>query len=113
MRLNDCKFIGNLVADPISKQTKSGIEHCIFTMAIDSYRKDREPLFLKVASFRRAAEFVGKNLSKGSPVLVQGELQIKSYQNQEGSKKWWTEIIANNIQSLAKKSDLLSLENLT
>ena len=113
MRLNDCKFIGNLVADPQLKQTKSGVERCTFTMAVNSYRRDKDPLFLRVASFRNSAQFVGNNLSKGSPVLVQGELQIKSYQNEEGSQKWWTEVVANNVQSLAKKSEPISLEHIT
>ena len=97
------------MADPHLKQTKSGVDRCTFTVAVNSYRKDKDPLFLRVASFRHAAQFVGNNLSKGSPVLVQGELQIKSYQNEEGNQKWWTEVVANNIQSLAKKSEPLSL----
>ena len=113
MRLNDCKFIGNLVADPQLKQTKSGIDRCTFTMAVNSYRRDKDPLFLRVASFRNAAQFVGSNLSKGSPVLVQGELHIKSYQNEEGSQKWWTEVVANNVQSLAKKSESMTLESIS
>ena len=113
MRLNDCKFIGNLVADPQLRQTKSGVDRCTFTLAVNSYRKDRDPLFLRVASFRNSAQFVGNNLTKGSPVLVQGELQIKPYHNEEGSQKWWTEVVASNIQSLATKSEPLKLENIT
>ena len=113
MRLNDCKFIGNLVADPDLNQTKSGLDRCTFTMAVNAFRKEKDPLFLKVASYRNSAKFASDNLRKGSAVLVQGELQINAYLNDEGDRRWWTEVVASNIQSLNKREEQLSLEHLT
>lgn len=102
-----------MVADPDLKQTKSGVDRCTFTMAVNAFRKEKDPLFLKVSSYRNSAKFANDYLSKGSAVLVQGELQINAYLDDDGDRRWWTEVVANNIQALGKRQEQLSLENLT
>ena len=103
MRLNDCKFIGRLVANSELSHCKDGQIACKFKIAINSYNKDSEPLFLPVICFEKTAEFVSSYLSKGSLIFLSGRIDIRKYENSKGQDSWYTSLIAHQIQSLTSK----------
>lgn len=92
------------------RYTPSGIAVTRFTIAINrGFKKTGEESggdvdFLRVVAWRRLAEICGEFLKKGSPVHIEGRLQIDSYEK-DGEKKTSAEIIADNMQMLTRKSD--------
>jgi len=108
--LNRVLISGNLVEDPRTNILENGIHVANFRMASNqSYRgKDGEwhekTCFVDVVSWRRTAELVAQFLRKGSPVLVEGELQSRSWQAQDGSTRTALEILARRVQFLEKQS---------
>lgn len=104
MNLNKAFILGNLTRDPELRQTPSGQAVCSFGVATNRFYKDgtgqkqKQAEFHQVVSWGRQAEIVSQYLKKGSSVLVEGRLQTRSWVDQQGSKHWRTEIIAQNIQ---------------
>ena len=103
MRLNDCKFIGRLVANSELSKCKDGQIACKFSIAVNSYNKDADPLYSPVICFEKTAEFVNSYLSKGSLIFISGRLDIRKYENSKGEDSWYTSIMAHQIQSLNTK----------
>ncbi|MBN1434709.1 single-stranded DNA-binding protein [Candidatus Fermentibacterales bacterium] len=107
--LNKVLITGNLVDDPEARLLESGINVANFRIAsTQSYRgRDGEwkekTCFIDVVAWRRTAELIGEFLRKGSPVLVEGELQTNSWQAQDGSQRSRIEILARRVQFLQKE----------
>ena len=103
------KFIGvgRLAQDPEVRYTQSGTAVASFNIAISSgYGEHKQTDFIPVVAFKNLAEIVGNNLKKGSQVLVEGRMQVRSYETQEGQKRRVTEVIVQNVEFLgSKKSD--------
>lgn len=89
--------MGRVVADPELKQTGSGISVCSFTLAVDRPGKDSGTDFLDCVAWRNTAEFFCKWFQKGSPVVVEGSLQTRTYEDKAGQKRKAVEIVVNNI----------------
>lgn len=104
--MNRVIITGNLVADPEAHTTQSGISRSTFRVAVQRRFKnangEREADFLTVVVWRQAAEFCNKYLTKGSKVCVEGSIQTRSYDAQDGSKRYVTEIVADNVESLSR-----------
>lgn len=104
MYLNKAFIIGNLTRDPEMKALPSGVQVANFSVATNRVWKDKEGRkqesadYHNVVVFGRQAETVGQYLKKGSSVLVEGRMQTRSWDAQDGSKKYRTEIIADRIQ---------------
>lgn len=104
MYLNKAFVIGNLTRDPELKSLPSGIQVCSFSVATNRVWTDKAGAkqeaadFHNIVVFGRQAENVGKYLKKGSSVLVEGRMQTRSWDAQDGSKKYRTEIIADRVQ---------------
>lgn len=104
MYLNKAFIIGNLTRDPEIKALPSGIQVASFSVATNRVWKDKDGRkqeaadFHNVVVFGRQAEIVGQYLKKGSSVLVEGRMQTRSWDAQDGSKKYRTEIIADRVQ---------------
>lgn len=100
--MNKVILIGNLAADPESRTTQSGIAQCTLHIAVQrrfaNAQGVREADFFNVVCWRNTAEFAAKYLSKGRRVAVEGSLQTRSYDAQDGSKRYVTEIIADNVE---------------
>ena len=107
--MNKVVMIGNLAADPESRTTQSGIAQCSFRLGVQrrfaNQQGQREADFFPVVCFRQTAEFAGKYLAKGRKVAVEGSLQTRSYDAQDGSKRYVTEIIADNVEFCDSKPD--------
>ena len=100
--MNKVILIGNLAADPESRTTNSGVAQCSLRIAVQrrfaNAQGQRESDFFNVVCWRNTAEFATKYLSKGRKVAVEGSLQTRSYEAQDGSKRYVTEVIADNVE---------------
>lgn len=101
--MNKVIMIGNLVADPETRTTQSGVTQCTLRIAVqrrfaDKQTGKRESDFFNVICWRNTAEFAAKYLTKGRKIAVEGSLQTRSYDAQDGSKRYVTEIIADNVE---------------
>ncbi|MDO8525893.1 MAG: single-stranded DNA-binding protein [Candidatus Omnitrophota bacterium] len=104
--LNKVLLIGNLTRDPELRYIPSGSAVATFTVAVNRVYKDQagekkeQTSFIKVVVWGRRAEVCGEYLSKGSPVFVEGRLQSRDWETQEGQKRNTVEVVADNIQFL-------------
>jgi single-strand DNA-binding protein len=98
--------IGRLTRDPEVKQTQSGLSVCSFTIAVDRpYSKDREKQadFINCVAWRERADFIGKYFEKGKPILVEGSIQTRNYEDKNGSKRTAVEVVADNVRFVESK----------
>lgn len=105
--MNKCIMTGNLTKDPETRSTGSGISVCTFTIAVQRrFAQGGEKVtdFFSVVAWRTLADICGKYLAKGSKVAVVGELQTRSYDAKDGSKRYVTEIVADEVEFLTPKS---------
>lgn len=107
--MNRVILIGNLVADPESRTTQSGLSQCTFRIAVQrrfaNQQGVREADFFTVICWRQTADFVTRYFTKGMRIAVEGSIQIRSYDAQDGSKRYVTEIIADNVEFASNRSD--------
>ena len=107
--MNKVILIGNLANDPESRTTQSGIAQCSFRLAVQRRFKgangERETDFLPVVCWRQTAEFAQRYLAKGRKVAVDGSIQTRSYDAQDGSKRYVTEIIADSVEAVGGRHD--------
>ena len=106
--LNKVVLIGNLTADPEVKQTQSGVSVVSFTIAINRrVKKEGQPDadFVSIVAWRKTAEFVGQYFKKGKPILVCGSIQLRSYTDNQGNKRYVTEVVADEVGFVESKSE--------
>ena len=105
--LNKILLLGRLVADPELRYTATGKAVAQFTLAVDrpfaSQDGKREADFIPVILWGKTAEAAANYSFKGQRLLVEGRLQIRSYEAKDGSKRWATEVIGNSIEFIEKK----------
>ena len=113
--LNKVILIGRLVADPQLRYTQSGIAVTNFTLAVDrpfvTQGGEREADFIDIVTWRKLAEVCANHLSKGRLVAVEGRLQIRSYDDQNGVRRKASEIVADNVRFLDRAQDAGSGES--
>lgn len=106
---NKVILIGNLVADPELKQTQSGIAVTSFTIAVGrKFSRDtsqQQTDFINIVCWRSTAEFVTKYFSKGKSILVCGSLQTRNWTDQQGQKHYVTEVVADEVSFVERKSE--------
>ena len=106
--MNKVVLLGRLVKDCDVRYTSTGKVVCQFTMAVDRpFNKDgqKEADFIPVVMWGKQAEVAGNSLQKGHRVLVEGRLQIRSYDDNNGNKRYVTEVIANSFEFIERKGD--------
>jgi single-strand DNA-binding protein len=107
--MNKVILIGNLCDNPEAYTTQSGISRSTFRIAVQrrfaNAQGVREADFLPVIAWRQTAEFCNKYLLKGRKVAVEGSIQTRSYDAQDGSKRYVTEIIADSVEALGSRED--------
>ena len=100
--MNKVILIGNIAADPESRTTQSGVRQCTLRLAVQRRFANpsgvRESDFFNVICWRQTAEFCQKFLLKGRKIAVEGSLQTRTYDAQDGSKRYVTEVIADNVE---------------
>ena len=106
--INRVILVGRLTKDPEYRQTPNGVSVATFTLAVNrSFTKsqgEREADFINVVVFRKQAENVSKYLFKGSLAGVDGRIQSRNYENNEGHRVFVTEVVADNVQFLEPKN---------
>ena len=101
--------IGRIANDPEFRTTQSGIKQCTFRLAVRrrfaNAQGERESDFHTCVAWRNNAEFIEKYLHKGDLVAVEGSLQNRSYEAQDGTKRFVTEIMVDNVESCGGKRE--------
>lgn len=109
MSLNRVDLMGRLTKDPELRHTGSGIAVASFSIAVDRDYKnqngEKETDFFDIVAWRNTAEFVSKYFSKGRMAVVAGRLQKRSWTDNDGNKRWTTEIVAENVYFGDSKKD--------
>ena len=102
--LNRVILIGRLTADPELRYTQNGTAVTNFRLAVDrpytSQSGQREADFIPVVVWDKQAETCANYLNKGCLVAVDGRLQVRSYDAQDGSRRWVTEVVAQDVRFL-------------
>ncbi len=104
--LNKVLLIGNLTRDPELRYVPSGTAVATFTLAVNRVykgqdgEKKEEASIIRVVVWGRRAEVCGEYLAKGSPVFVEGRIQSRNWETQDGQKRSTVEVIADNVQFL-------------
>jgi single-strand DNA-binding protein len=100
---NKVILMGNMTADPELKQTASGISVCSFSIAVQRRFANRQDAtqqnvdFINVVTWRQQAEFVSRYFKKGSNILVCGQLQTRTWNDNQGQKRYATEVVADEV----------------
>lgn len=103
---NKVILVGRLTRDPEIKYTPQGTQLAKFGLAVDNPRsKDKQADFFNITAWQKLAEICGQYLKKGKLVLIEGRLQSRSYETQDGQKKTSVDIVAETMQMLGGKSD--------
>ena len=107
--MNKAILIGRLTRDPELRYTSSNRAVCQFTIAIDrpftnQSTGQREADFINIVAWDKTGENIGKYMTKGRLIAVEGRIQTRNYENNEGRKVYVTEVIANNVQFLESRN---------
>jgi single-strand DNA-binding protein len=122
--MNKCILIGNLTKDPEITTTSNGVSVCRFTLAVTrrfaNSEGERDTDFINIVAWRALADNCHKFIKKGSKVAVVGNIQSRSYDATDGTKRYVTEIVAEEVeflntrtqdgQGLERKDEVTKLE---
>lgn len=102
--MNKCILIGNLTKDPEITTTSNGVSVCRFTLAVTrrfaNSEGERDTDFISIVAWRALADNCHKFIKKGSKVAVVGNIQSRSYDATDGTKRYVTEIVAEEVEFL-------------
>ena len=115
LNLNKVVLCGRLTADPELKQTAGGISVVSFTLAVNrryqsksadgSAAPQQQADFITVVAWRQTAEFISRYFRKGSALCVTGSIQTRSWQDQQGQKRYTTEVVADEAMFVDSKNE--------
>jgi len=107
--INRVVLVGRLTRDPELRRTAAGSAVCSFTVAVDNRQKNpdgtRGTTFVPCVCFQQSADNVSKFTRKGALVGVEGRLNQRNYQRQDGSKATVYEVLCDSVQFLEPKGD--------
>jgi single-strand DNA-binding protein len=107
--VNHITLIGRLTRDPELRYTPNGVAVTNFDLAVDrpttNRDGEREVDFIRIITWQKVAENCANYLAKGRLVAVEGRLQIRSYEDQQGQKRRVAEVVANQVQFLERAKD--------
>ena len=107
--INRAVLTGRLTKDPELRYTQSGTAVCSFTIAVDrQFRNkdgDRDADFIRCQIWRKSAENFSNFTHKGSLVGLDGRIQTRNYENQQGQRVYVTEVVVDNFALLDSKND--------
>ena len=112
LNLNKVVLAGRLTGDPELKQTQSGVSVTSFTIAINrrfssrnSDGAEQQPDFINVVAWRQTAEFITKYFKRGSAICVTGSIQTRSWQDQQGQKRYATEVVIDEAMFVDSRNE--------
>lgn len=107
--MNKVFLIGRLTREPELRYTASNVATATFNLAVDrsftNQEGEREADFISVVVWRKQAENVKNYLTKGSQIAVDGRIQTRTYDAQDGTKRYVTEVVAENVKFLSTKKE--------
>ncbi len=107
--MNKALLIGRLTKNPELRYTESNIAVATFTLAVNrnhtNSNGEREADFINIVVWRKQAENVKDYLFKGSKVAIEGTIQTRNYEDDNGNRRYITEVIANSLEFLDSKKD--------
>jgi single-strand DNA-binding protein len=108
--MNHIVLIGRLTRDPELRYTPNGLAVATFTLAVDRDRApnqqgEKETDFIRIVTWQKQAEVCANYLKKGRLVAIEGRLQIRNYETQDGQKRTAAEVVANRVQFLERNRD--------
>jgi single-strand DNA-binding protein len=105
--LNRVILIGRLTKDPELRYTQSGTAVANFTLAVDRSRKnadgEKEADFIPIVVWQKQAENCAEYLKKGSLCAVDGRIQVRTYNDRDGNRRWATEVVGESVRFLSPK----------
>ena len=108
LNFNKCILAGRLTADPELKATPSGIPVITFTVEVNRQKPkdggEQQADFINCVAWRSTAEFITNYFSKGSAIMIVGAIQVRSWTDQSGQKRYTTEVIASEAHFVESKS---------
>ena len=116
MSVNKVILLGRLGADPELRYTQNQTAVCTMRFATNDRRRSADGQWTDhtewhtVVSFGKTAENCNQYLKKGRQAFIEGRIQTRKYQDQDGKDKYWTEIIANTVQFIGGRSDGIEVE---
>lgn len=113
LNLNKVILCGRLTADPELKQTTSGIAVVSFSLAVNRRYQSKsaegaqaqQTDFINVVAWRQTAEFISRYFRKGSALCITGSIQTRTWQDQQGQKRYATEVVADEAMFVDSKND--------
>ncbi|MDP8951436.1 MAG: single-stranded DNA-binding protein [Actinomycetota bacterium] len=103
---NRVVLAGNLTRDPELRFTNNGIPVCEFGLAVNRVRsKSEEVDFFDITAWRELGETIANYKKKGDPILVEGRLQYRTWEAQDGGRRSKVDVVADNVQFLGRGGD--------
>ena len=106
--MNKILLMGRLTKDPELRYTQGGTAVASFTLAVNrsfaNQNGEREADFINCVAWQKAAEFVANYFKKGQQMALEGRLQVRSYDDNNGQRRWVTEVVAEQIEFCGGKS---------
>ena len=105
--MNKILLIGRLTKDPELRYTQSGTAVASFTLAVNrsfaNQNGEREADFINCVAWQKAAEFVSQYFKKGQQMALEGRLQVRSYDDNNGQRRWVTEVVVEQVEFAGSK----------
>ena len=113
LNLNKVVLCGRLTADPELKQTQNGVAVVTFTLAVNRRFQSRtadaaggqQADFISLVAWRQTAEFISKYFKKGSALCVTGSIQTRSWQDQQGQRRYTTEVVVDEAMFVDSRNE--------
>ena len=105
--MNKILLIGRLTKEPELRYTQSGTAVASFTLAVNrsfaNQNGEREADFINCVAWQKAAEFVSQYFKKGQQMALEGRLQVRSYDDDNGQRRWVTEVVTEKVEFVGSK----------
>ena len=112
LNLNKVVLAGRLTADPELKQTQSGISVTSFSIAVNrrfvsrnNEQSEQQTDFINIVAWRQTAEFISKYFRKGSAICLTGSIQTRTWQDNQGQKRYATEVVADEAMFVDSRNE--------
>ncbi len=113
LNLNKVVLAGRITADPELKQTPSGVSVLRFTLAVNrrfsrnanGEQNEQQSDFITMVAWRQTAEFISKYFRKGSAICVTGSIQTRSWQDQQGQRRYATEVVVDEAMFVDSRNE--------
>lgn len=113
--MNKVVLLGRLTRDPEVRSNSTGNSNARFTVAINRNFKNKDggydADFISCVAFGRTAEFVSKYFKKGNQICLEGRIQTGSYDAQDGTKRYTTDVVVENVEFVNSRSESASMSN--